>query len=92
MLVIRQRFSYITRTLEAEHYKAQLDAIREGRATPELVARLEREHQARMAEAEQMLGMITAANEPSILEEESFRALMDLGDRSYSDPDGNRQP
>jgi HD-GYP domain-containing protein (c-di-GMP phosphodiesterase class II) len=92
MLVIRQRFAYITRTLEAEHYKAQLDAIREGRATPDLMARLEREHQVRLAEAEQMLGMITAANEPSILEEESFRALMDLGERSYTDGEGHRQP
>lgn len=92
MLVIRQRFSYITRTLEAEHYKAQLDAMREGRATPELLARLERDHRARLAEVEQMLGMIAAANEPSILEEESFRALMDLQTRDYVDGDGARQP
>jgi HD-GYP domain-containing protein (c-di-GMP phosphodiesterase class II) len=92
MLVIRQRFAYIQRTLEAEHYKAQLDALREGRGTPDLLARLERDHTKRLAEIGEMLEMIATANEPSILEEESFRALMDLTSRSYADADGGRQP
>jgi HD-GYP domain-containing protein (c-di-GMP phosphodiesterase class II) len=92
LLVIRQRFAYIRRTLEAEHYKAQLDAVREGRAAPEILARLERDHQARLEEVDQMLAMVTAANEPSILEEESFRALMDLTSRSYADGEGVLQP
>ena len=92
MLVIRQRFAYIQRTLEAEHYKGQLDAMREGRATPETLARLARDHAQRVAEIDQMLEMIATANEPSILEEESFRALMDLTSRSYPDAEGGRQP
>ena len=92
MMVIRQRFAYIRRTLEAEHYKAQLDALRQDRGTPETLARLERDHRARLAEVEQLLGMISAANEPTILEEESFRALMDLTSRSYADADGDPQP
>ena len=36
--------------------------------------------------------MVLQANEPSILEEASFRALLDLPNRSFSDADGNRQP
>lgn len=92
MLVIRQRFAYIQRTLEAEHYKAQRDALREGRATPDLLARLERDHAQRLAEIDEMLEMIATANEPSLLEEESFRALMDLTSRSYADAEGGRQP
>jgi HD-GYP domain-containing protein (c-di-GMP phosphodiesterase class II) len=92
MLVIRQRFAYIQRTLEAEHYRAQLDAMREGRATPDLLARLERDHAQRLAEIDEMVEMIATANEPSILEEESFRALMDLTSRSYADAEGGRQP
>ena len=92
MLVIRQRFAYIQRSLQAEHYKAELDAVRDGRATPDLLARLERDHAQRLAEIDAMLEMIAAANEPSILEEESFRALMDLTSRSYADADGGRQP
>ena len=92
MLVIRQRFAFIRRSLEADHYKAQLDALRQGRVTPEALDRMERDHRARLAEVDEMLGMISAANEPSILEEESFRALMDLTSRSYADADGARQP
>jgi hypothetical protein len=35
---------------------------------------------------------VLQANEPSILEEESFRALMDLPARTFSDMDGHPQP
>jgi len=92
MLVIRQRFAYIQCSLQAEHYKAELDAVRDVRATPDLLARLERDHAQRLAEIDAMLEMIATANEPSILEEESFRALMDLTARSYADAEGGRQP
>src|SRR5262245_25906006 len=40
LLVIRQRFAYITRTLEAEHYRAKFEAMRDGRGTAELMAGL----------------------------------------------------
>jgi HD-GYP domain-containing protein (c-di-GMP phosphodiesterase class II) len=92
MLVIRQRFAYIQRSLEAEHFRGQLDAMKEGRATPDLLTRLERAHALRLSEIDQMLEMIAAANEPSILEEEGFRALMDLTQHSYVDAEGGRQP
>jgi hypothetical protein len=53
---------------------------------------MDRAHEERHAEIEQIVRTITKANEPSILEEESFRALMDLPSRSFVDSDGNRQP
>jgi hypothetical protein len=43
-------------------------------------------------ELEQVLKMILQANEPSILEEESFRALMSLPSRTFTDGEGNLQP
>src|SRR5438552_19040360 len=36
--------------------------------------------------------MVTQPNEPTSLEEESFRALMDLRGRTFSDMEGNLQP
>jgi response regulator RpfG family c-di-GMP phosphodiesterase len=36
--------------------------------------------------------MIMQANEPSVLEEDSVRALLDLPNRTFRDPEGNRQP
>ena len=38
MLLIRQRFAYIKRTLEAEHFRAKLEQVLAGAATPELLA------------------------------------------------------
>jgi HD-GYP domain-containing protein (c-di-GMP phosphodiesterase class II) len=92
MLVIRQRFAYIKRTLEAEHLRSKLEQITAGRASPELLAQMDRAYDERVGEIEQILRMILQANEPSILEEESFRALMDLPSRTFVDVEGNRQP
>jgi hypothetical protein len=53
---------------------------------------MDRSYEERQKELDQILRMIVQANEPSILEEESFRALMDLPNRSFIDEAGNRQP
>jgi len=92
MLLIRQRIAYIKRTLEAEHYRAKLDQVLGGKAGADLLAQMDRDYVARHEEIEQILKMILQANEPSILEEESFRALMDLPNKTYGDIEGNRQP
>jgi HD-GYP domain-containing protein (c-di-GMP phosphodiesterase class II) len=92
MLLVRQRFAYIQRTLEADHLRAKLRHAMEGSASPELLEQLDRAHHERMGETQAILDMILKANEPSILEEESFRALMDLPNRTFQDLDGNPQP
>ena len=53
---------------------------------------MDRDYELRREEVENILRMISQANEPTILEEDSFRALMDLPNRTYMDMDGNRQP
>jgi HD-GYP domain-containing protein (c-di-GMP phosphodiesterase class II) len=92
LLLLRQRFGYIKRTLEAEHLRAKLEQVMAGQASGELLAQLDRAHEKGQEEVEQILHMILQANEPTILEEESFRALMDLPNRTYTDGEGNRQP
>jgi HD-GYP domain-containing protein (c-di-GMP phosphodiesterase class II) len=92
LLLLRQRFSYIKRTLEAEHLRAKLDQVMAGQASPELLLQMDRAHEKGLEEIEQILRMVLQANEPTILEEESFRALMDLPNRTYTDGEGNRQP
>jgi len=92
LLLLRQRFSYIKRTLEAEHLRAKLDQVTAGQASPELLLQMDRAHEKGLEEIEQILRMVLQANEPTILEEESFRALMDLPNRTYTDGEGNRQP
>jgi hypothetical protein len=92
MLLIRQRFAYIKRSLEAEHLRSKLDQLLSNQATPELLAEMDRAYQERLRELDQTLRTIQQANEPSILEEQSFRTLMDLTNRAFHDIDGNRQP
>jgi HD-GYP domain-containing protein (c-di-GMP phosphodiesterase class II) len=92
ILLIRQRFAYIRKSLETEHLRAKLEQVLQGQAPPELLGQMDRTYEERLAEAEQVLRMILQANEPSILEEESFRALMSLPSRTFTDGEGNMQP
>ncbi len=91
MLLVRQRFGYIKRTLEVEHLKAKLENALAGTATPELLAQMDQASNERQEEVDSILEMILRANEPSILEEESFRALMDMPQRTFRDLEGNVQ-
>jgi len=90
--VVRQRFAYIKRTLEAQHLRAKLDQVLSGRSTPELLAQMDREHEAQQAETDALLRMVLQANEPTVLEEDVVRALMDLPNRTFTDMEGSRQP
>ena len=92
MLLIKQRFAYIKRTLEAEHTRAKLEQIQSGRTSPDLLAEMDRAYETQREEVDALLRMVVQANEPTILEEESFRALMDLTGRSFADVEGSRQP
>lgn len=92
LLLIRQRFSYIKRSVEAEHLRAKLEQVMSGRSTPDLLAEMDRNYEARQNEVDVVLRTILQANEPSLLEEDNFRALMDLPKRTFADIDGNRQP
>jgi HD-GYP domain-containing protein (c-di-GMP phosphodiesterase class II) len=92
LLLLRARFAYVKRAIEAEYLRAKLEQLSSGRASGDLVAEMDREHDARQREVDAVLRMIVQANEPTILEEDNFRTLMDLPKRTYSDIDGNRQP
>jgi len=92
MLLIRQRFSYIKRSLEADYLRAKLEQIQSGRANADLLAQMDRNYDQGKDELDQILKMVLQSNEPTILEEESFRTLMDLTTRTFTDLEGNRQP
>jgi hypothetical protein len=91
-LVVRERFAYIKRTLEAQYLRAKLEQVLSGRATPELLAQMDREHEAQQAETDDLLRMVLQSNEPTVLEEDVVRALMDLPNRTFTDMEGSRHP
>jgi response regulator RpfG family c-di-GMP phosphodiesterase len=83
-LAIRQRFAYILRSIEADHLRARLAALESGRATPEHLADLESEFERRRQEAQRVLELVKDANEPTVVEEERFRAVTNLPARSLT--------
>ena len=56
-----------------------------GRASPESLDALDAEYQRRRDETKRVLEAVVQANEPTVLEEESFRLLMSLPPRPFAD-------
>ena len=92
LLLVQQRFAYIKRTLEAEHLRAKLKQVLSRGPGADLLRQMDAAHAAQQAEIDQLLGTIVRANEPSILEEQSVRALLDLPHRTYPSWDGRALP
>jgi response regulator RpfG family c-di-GMP phosphodiesterase len=92
LLQLRQRFAYIKRSLEASHLQAKLELMRKAELSAAREKQLDAEHAKRQQETDRILETILKANEPTVLEEESFRALMDLPERTYVDIEGQPQP
>ncbi len=92
VLVIRQRFAYVKRSLEAEHLRAKLAQIESGQADARLLLEMDRAHAERQAEIDGFLQTVLQANEPALLESEGLRALSELPARHFVDIDGNLQP
>ena len=83
LVAVRQRFAYISRSLEADFLRKRLEAIASGRASPQEIAALEAEYKVRRAEVDRLLQAILRANEPTVVEEETFRALASLPTRPF---------
>jgi HD-GYP domain-containing protein (c-di-GMP phosphodiesterase class II) len=82
MIAMRQRFAYILKAIEADYLRARLAAIEAGRG-PDALAPIEAEYRRRQGDAKRVLEAVLHANEPSVVEEESFRAVMSLPARSF---------
>jgi len=83
-IAIRQRFAYILKAIEAAHLRARLQAAEAGAASPAGLAALDAEYRRRRADAEAALELVLRANEPAVVEEDSFKALMNLESRRFA--------
>jgi HD-GYP domain-containing protein (c-di-GMP phosphodiesterase class II) len=92
LLLIKERFGYIRKSVEAGYLRAKLEQVLSGRADEELLRQMDAAHMERQAEMEQLLRTIVQSNEPTILEEDFQRALLDLPLRTYEDVDGRSLP
>jgi HD-GYP domain-containing protein (c-di-GMP phosphodiesterase class II) len=78
LIGIRQRFAYILKSIEADYLQARLQALESGRPDADRLAAIDAEYARRRAEAEGVLQAVLRANEPTVVEEENFRAVMNL--------------
>jgi HD-GYP domain-containing protein (c-di-GMP phosphodiesterase class II) len=85
MVAVKQRFAYILKSFEADYLRARMEAAASGRAGADELAALEADYLRRRAENERVLQAVVRANEPTIVEEESFAALMNLPTRRFPD-------
>ena len=89
---IQQRFGYIGKSLEVEHLRRKIEAQSCGPVSEEELEALDRAYEERRAEVRRMWQIVMQANEPTVVEEESFRALMDLPQRTFRDWQDEEQP
>jgi HD-GYP domain-containing protein (c-di-GMP phosphodiesterase class II) len=86
--IIRARFDFVVRTLEAEIFSRKVRVLERGGSRNELEA-LDKELSERRAELEASFDSILAANEPTVLQEGDFATIERLARDTYTDLRGN---
>lgn len=88
LCLIRQRFDFVIRTIEADVLSRKLTALGRGALAEEL-AELDRELVTRRAEIEDAFRTVEHANEPSVLAAGDFQRIEELARQSYTRLDGS---
>jgi len=88
------RFDFIRRDLELDVARKKIEALaaRRSDGMADGMAELDAELAARIAELDEEMRLILAANEPTILEKGGFERLTDLAKRTYTDARGEKRP
>jgi HD-GYP domain-containing protein (c-di-GMP phosphodiesterase class II) len=86
--LIRARFDFIARSLEADMLRRKLTALERGAPKTELDA-LEKEYAERRAELDASYAIIMAANEPTVLAAGDFAKIEQIAKETYFDMRGN---
>jgi HD-GYP domain-containing protein (c-di-GMP phosphodiesterase class II) len=92
--VIRQRFDYIRKDVEAGTVRRKLQAFVErdrGDALAE-IARLSEDFEQRLKALDDYLNVVIEANEPTLLEHGRFRRVREIGLQYFVDPKGVERP
>lgn len=87
--LVMARFDHVRTTMQLELMTAQLEGLRHGRVED---VQLERRLRTRMADLDEMLEVILAANEPTVLPEAASEQLAAVAEASYVDAKGDEQP
>ncbi|MBF0501680.1 MAG: GAF domain-containing protein [Candidatus Riflebacteria bacterium] len=85
--ILRNRYRYIRKSLEADHYKSLLEfAIANGlERFASMRPALEANFQSQLDEIDEILKFLVASNEPTVLEEGNFQRLIEIAKRRHVD-------
>jgi HD-GYP domain-containing protein (c-di-GMP phosphodiesterase class II) len=89
---VDSRFDVIHRTIQLEYYMRRVEQCRLDGGEPQASAHLEAELAEQLHELEQMREIVSAANEPTVLEESPTIALIDIAARTFQCADGSSSP
>ena len=92
--VVRQRFDYIRKEIEAGMVRRKLQAFMErgrGDALSE-IARISEDFEQRMKSIDEYLAFILQANEPTLMEHGKFQRLREITAQFFLDPKGVEKP
>jgi hypothetical protein len=94
MDLVRQRFDYIRKEMEASMVRRKLQVYLErdrGDALAE-IARLSEDFEQRLARLQEYLDFIREANEPTLMEQSEFRKLREIAQQYFVDTAGVERP
>jgi HD-GYP domain-containing protein (c-di-GMP phosphodiesterase class II) len=92
--ILRNRYKYLKKAIEADFYKQCLDYIVENGNEKFNVVRpsLEAGFREQIDEVNDTLDFLIKANEPSVLEDGNFKHLLEIANRQYFDCHGQMTP
>ena len=92
--IMKLRFAYARKTVEADHNRRQLEyALEHGRDEfLKSLAKFDAEFEREAGLLDEDVRTIIQVNEPTVLEEDSAHRLLDIGKRRYRDIVGSEQP
>ncbi|MEE9234088.1 MAG: HD domain-containing phosphohydrolase [Candidatus Acidoferrales bacterium] len=85
--IIRERFDYIRKALEADHLRRKLELIQRGQSR-EALEELDYEYRKRLEEVDDYMEFLLQVNEPTVLPAGNFERLLEIAKRTYVDPRG----
>ncbi len=89
--LLRLRFDYVSRSVEADVLARKVHALQSG-ASREQLDVLDRELEGRRAGVEAAWASVLAANEPTVLSQGDFARIEELARETYSDLRGDTRP
>jgi len=88
--IVRQRFDFIRKAVEADYMRRKLEAVERGYPA-ETLHTLDQEYRLRLAEIDDYLEFVIRANEPTVLPEGQFDKLLEIAKRTYVDLQENER-